>query len=56
MGAGDVPELGGAVLDPTSGSSQLRCTSRGTQYADPVRRGWIRLLAAEALVPCIFST
>ena len=44
MGAGHVPELGDAVLDPTSGSAQVGGPRMLTQCEEG-------LLAAEALVP-----
>ena len=44
MGAGHVPELGDAVLDPTSGSAQVGAPRMLTQCEEG-------LFAAEALVP-----
>ena len=52
MGAGHVPELGGTVLDPASGSALLEGTSMLTQREE----GGPGLLAAEALVPGIFPS
>ena len=58
MGAGDVPELGSAVLDPMFGLMQVGgpsvLTQRGKELraADP---GGKDLRAAKAVVACIFS-
>ena len=53
MGAGHVPELGGTVLDPASGSAQVGGPTMLTQREE----GGPGLLAAEALrlVPGMLS-
>ena len=51
MGAGHVPELGGTVLDPASGSAQVGGPSMLTQREE----GGPGLPAAQALVPGMFS-
>ena len=50
MGAGHVPRLGGTVLDPASDSAQVGGPRMLTQH----KEGGSGLLAAEALVPCMF--
>jgi len=50
MGAGHIPELCGALLDPTFGAAQVGGPNMLTQREE----GGPGLLAAEALVPGMF--
>jgi len=49
MGAGHIPELCGALLDPTSGAAQVG----GPNMLTKREEGGPGLLAAEALVPSV---